>query len=90
MKKTDTVVTLDRTGRRRFIRAGSAFLLAGSTVVNAQNEGRVKEIVALQSNSRQHALDIAGQFQLLKKVPIWNADFTTTFMLASKMYTYSQ
>lgn len=45
MKKPDTtntpdvITTLDRSGRRRFVRAGAAFLLAGATVVRAQEEG---------------------------------------------------
>ena len=38
MKKTDTVITTDRSGRRRFIRAGSAFLLVGASVSMAQEE----------------------------------------------------
>jgi len=40
LKKTDTVTTTDRSGRRRFIRAGSAFLLAGASVSVAQEEGQ--------------------------------------------------
>ncbi len=35
MKKTDTVVTIDKSGRRRFIRAGSAFVLAGAAAAGS-------------------------------------------------------
>ncbi len=38
MKKRDTVVVENKSGRRHFIRAGAAFLLAGSAAVNAQEE----------------------------------------------------
>ncbi len=38
MKKTDTVMVEDPTGRRRFIRTGAAFILAGSSVANSQEE----------------------------------------------------
>ena len=40
LKKTDKVITTDRSGRRSFIRAGSAFLLAGASVSMAQEEER--------------------------------------------------
>ena len=39
MAKDDTVITISRSGRRRFIRAGSAFLIAGASVAKAQEEG---------------------------------------------------
>ncbi len=35
--QTDAVVTVNRSGRRRFIRAGSAFLLVGASGVQAQD-----------------------------------------------------
>ncbi len=38
MKKQDTIVVESRTARRRFIRAGAAFLLAGAASANAQEE----------------------------------------------------
>ncbi len=38
MKKQDTVIVEDNTGRRRFIRAGAAFLLAGTASATAQEE----------------------------------------------------
>lgn len=38
MKKQDTVIVEDKAGRRRFIRAGAAFLLAGAATANAQEE----------------------------------------------------
>lgn len=41
MKKTDTVIVEDKRGRRRFIRAGAAFLLAGSATVGAQEESEI-------------------------------------------------
>lgn len=39
MKKSDTITVTGRNGRRRFIRAGSAFLLAGAGTAAAQEEG---------------------------------------------------
>jgi len=39
MKKTDSITVQDPTGRRRFFRAGAAFLMAGVSVANAQEEG---------------------------------------------------
>lgn len=36
MKKSDTIVIRDRTGRREFFRAGAAFVLAGSGMAQAQ------------------------------------------------------
>jgi len=36
--KSDTLDVEDKNGRRRFIRAGAAFLLAGSAVASAQEE----------------------------------------------------
>ena len=36
MKKRDTVVVSDKNGRRQFIRAGAAFLLAASTSASSQ------------------------------------------------------
>ncbi len=39
MKKTDTVLVDDPSGRRRFIRTGAAFILAGSSVASSQEEG---------------------------------------------------
>lgn len=41
MKKQDTVVIEDKNGRRRFIRAGAAFLLAGAAGANAQEDDDV-------------------------------------------------
>ncbi len=41
MKKQDTVVVQDKNGRRRFIRTGAAFLLAGAAGVSAQEEDDV-------------------------------------------------
>lgn len=38
MKKSDTVVVRDSSGRRAFVRAGAAFLLSASTVVKSQEE----------------------------------------------------
>ena len=38
MKKRDTVVVSDKNGRRQFIRAGAAFLLAASTSASSQEE----------------------------------------------------
>ena len=38
MKKTDTVLVRDATGRRAFVRAGAAFLLAGGSLAKAQEE----------------------------------------------------
>ncbi len=38
MKKRDTVVVEDKTGRRKFIRTGAAFLLAASTGASSQEE----------------------------------------------------
>lgn len=38
MKKRDTVIVDDKNGRRKFIRAGAAFLIAGSTSAISQEE----------------------------------------------------
>ncbi len=38
MKKTDKVIVRDASGRRAFVRAGAAFLLAGSTMARSQEE----------------------------------------------------
>jgi len=38
LKKPDTVLSVDSSGRRRFIRTGSAFLLAGSTAAHSQED----------------------------------------------------
>jgi len=40
MKKSDSVTVTSKSGRRRFIRTGSAFLLAGATAASAQEEGQ--------------------------------------------------
>lgn len=41
MKKRDTVIVDDKNGRRKFIRAGAAFLLAGSTAAVSQEESEI-------------------------------------------------
>lgn len=41
MKKQDTVIVDDKTGRRRFFRAGAAFLLAGAATASAQEEDEI-------------------------------------------------
>ena len=38
MKKSDKIVVRDSSGRRAFVRAGAAFLLAASTVARSQEE----------------------------------------------------
>lgn len=40
MKKSDTIVIRDRSGRRKFFRAGAAFVLAGSSIAQAQETQR--------------------------------------------------
>ena len=40
MKKSDSIVIQDRTGRRKFFRTGAAFVLAGSSIVQAQESIR--------------------------------------------------
>lgn len=39
MKKSDSVTVTCKSGRRRFIRTGSAFLLAGAAAASAQEQG---------------------------------------------------
>jgi len=39
MKKSDSVTVISKSGRRRFIRAGSAFILAGAASASAQEGG---------------------------------------------------
>jgi len=38
MKKPDIIVSADSSGRRRFIRTGSAFLIAASTAAHSQGD----------------------------------------------------
>ena len=40
MKKSDTIVIQDRTGRRAFFRAGAAFVLAGSAIAQGQAQAQ--------------------------------------------------
>ena len=40
MKKSDTIVIQDRTGRRAFFRAGAAFVLAGSSIAQGQAQAQ--------------------------------------------------
>jgi len=42
MKKSDSITVQNPTGRRRFFRTGAAFLLAGVSVANAQEEGVIR------------------------------------------------
>jgi len=39
MKKSDSITVTGKSGRRRFIRTGTAFLLTGATAASAQENG---------------------------------------------------
>lgn len=93
MKKSDTVTVTSKSGRRRFIRAGSAFLLAGAATASAQEEGGFlradcdslgnaegKNAEAANSDSDAGAIADRQGCGTKKKVPI-------TYRGESKKYT---